>query len=401
MRIVSARFATTLHGKILSGRFKRLAATAAVAALLLFSSLSPDRAASATAPANSSPAPTCATCHAGVAASYAHAAMQHALLTPDANPVLEEHPNLTVKIGNYSYTVETRNGQSAYTVSDGIGSITLPIHWIFGRHSQTWVLERDGVFYESQVSFFRRDQALATTPGHANIVPHSLAEAIGRRTSHAELLKCFNCHSTDATEGARLTLDKLSPGLSCERCHEGAGRHMTDAIHDNFTTLPRSLKAMNAEDTANFCGQCHRTWDTAIRNHWHGPADVRFQPYRLMNSQCFLGSDPRISCTACHDPHKPVETNLASYDAKCMACHGVARKSDPKKPDPKKPDLAKSDAPDSDAASSVPASIVKTCTVAKANCASCHMPKIELPEGHAAFTDHEIRIVRPNEPYPD
>jgi len=352
-----------------------LAAAAVAAAVLLLSNLSPHGAAAATPPTNSSAAPTCSACHSGIAAEYSHAAMQHALLRPGANPVLEEHPDLSVKLGNYSYSVQTRNGQSTYTVSDGNGSIALPIHWIFGQHSQTWVLEKDGIFYESQVSFFRRDQALATTPGHEN-VPHSLNEAIGRRTSHAELLKCFNCHSTGATEGVKLTLDKLRPGLSCERCHEGAARHMADAIHDNFTTLPRSLKAMNAEDSANFCGQCHRTWDTAIRNHWHGPEDVRFQPYRLMNSQCFLGSDPRISCIACHDPHKPVETNLESYDAKCLACHGVSRKSDP-------------------------ATVVKTCTVAKSNCASCHMPKIELPEGHAAFTDHQIRIVRGNEPYPN
>jgi formate-dependent nitrite reductase cytochrome c552 subunit len=32
---------------------------------------------------------------------------------------------------------------------------------------------------------------------------------------------------------------------------------------------------------------------------------------------------------------------------------------------------------------------------------SCHMPKINLPGGHAKFTDHEIRIVRPGDPYPN
>jgi formate-dependent nitrite reductase cytochrome c552 subunit len=39
--------------------------------------------------------------------------------------------------------------------------------------------------------------------------------------------------------------------------------------------------------------------------------------------------------------------------------------------------------------------------VAKANCASCHMPKVNLPGGHMSFTDHEIRIVKPGEPYPN
>jgi hypothetical protein len=29
------------------------------------------------------------------------------------------------------------------------------------------------------------------------------------------------------------------------------------------------------------------------------------------------------------------------------------------------------------------------------------MPKTSLPGGHLKFTDHEIRIVRPGEKYPD
>jgi hypothetical protein len=32
---------------------------------------------------------------------------------------------------------------------------------------------------------------------------------------------------------------------------------------------------------------------------------------------------------------------------------------------------------------------------------SCHMPKVDVPEMHYAFTDHWIRIVRPGETYPD
>jgi formate-dependent nitrite reductase cytochrome c552 subunit len=41
------------------------------------------------------------------------------------------------------------------------------------------------------------------------------------------------------------------------------------------------------------------------------------------------------------------------------------------------------------------------CAVAKANCVSCHMPKVKLANEHITFTDHFIRIVRAGEPYPD
>ena len=42
----------------------------------------------------------------------------------------------------------------------------------------------------------------------------------------------------------------------------------------------------------------------------------------------------------------------------------------------------------------------KACPVSKSKCVSCHMPKIELPGAHYKFSDHRIRIVKPNEPYP-
>jgi CxxC motif-containing protein (DUF1111 family) len=105
--------------------------------------------------------------------------------------------------------------------------------------------------------------------------------------------------------------------------------------------------------------------------------NVRFQPYRLTNSKCYEGTDPRISCVACHDPHQDVVREDSTYDPKCLACHAAA----------------------SHAASS--AVSAKSCPVAKENCVSCHMPKVTLPNGHMTFTDHEIRVVRPGDGYPN
>jgi hypothetical protein len=61
-----------------------------------------------------------------------------------------------------------------------------------------------------------------------------------------------------------------------------------------------------------------------------------------------------------------------SYDSKCLACH---------------------------AAGANPAAHL--CKVSKNNCASCHMPRIDMPGSHHSFTDHQIRIVRANEAFPD
>ena len=355
----------------------RLIGSAALAALLwvacAFLTLDPVKAQSAKPAAA---APTCATCHVGITTSYAHAPMRHALESPGADPVLDTHPSLTVQQAGYTYTVQTKDGHSTYSVTDGKDTLTVPIRWMFGQHSQTWVLEKDGNLYEGLVSYFPRDNGLASTPGDGKIVPTNLTEAMGRRLTIWEVVQCFSCHASGATSGVKLTLDKTRPGLECERCHVGSELHLTDAAAGNFATLPKPLKKMSAQDSANFCGQCHRTWDTVMRNNWKGPVDVRFQPYRLENSRCFIGNDSRISCLACHDPHQPVNHDDTFYDSKCLACHAAAAV----------------------AVATVP---TKTCPVAKAKCASCHMPKVELPGGHALFTDHQIRIVHPGDPYPN
>jgi len=45
--------------------------------------------------------------------------------------------------------------------------------------------------------------------------------------------------------------------------------------------------------------------------------------------------------------------------------------------------------------------MAKVCPTATSQCVSCHMPKVKLPNGHLTFTDHEIRIVKKDEPFPN
>jgi hypothetical protein len=350
-------------------------ARAAVAAGLLMAAAT---AVAAQKPQSAAPV-SCATCHAGVVSNYVHAPMRHAMEPEGADPVLEAHPDLRLEQWGYSYRIETKGGKSTYTVSDGKETLTLPLRWHMGMHAQTWVLEKDGKYYESMVSYFPRMNSLATTPGDQKLTPKTITQAMGRELPVWEARDCFECHASGLKSGEVLTPEKLKPGVECEHCHQGAEQHAVDAQAGNFKTLPASLKKMDAESQSTFCGQCHRTWDTVIRNNWHGPAFVRFQPYRMALSRCFSGDDPRISCLACHDPHQPVSHDSAFYDKKCLACHSGSTTE----------------------ASAKPVAVVpKACPVAKANCVSCHMPKVELPGGNQQFTDHFIRIVKPGEPYP-
>jgi hypothetical protein len=337
----------------------------------------------------------CGDCHERQARSQPETLMGRALALPGNNAVLGKHPVLTVQKGPYTYTVKTENGRSTYSVFDGSSTISVPIVWSFGAGNQTWVLQRDGQFYESLVSYYSSIDGLDTTTGDASIVPSTLEQAFGRRLDAIDTRACFGCHSTGSSVDGRLSLATIHPGASCIRCHTGALDHQASMENGDLTVYPPDLGRLDAEDLSTLCGQCHRTWEMVVRSHWGGEANVRFQPYRLANSRCFNGSDPRISCIACHDPHQPVIQDAAFYDSKCLACHTVTSPRSAQSAHVR-PAAAIASVPPSESAPQ-PGS----CPVAASRCVTCHMPRTRMLGGHLVFTDHEIRVVRPGESYPN
>jgi hypothetical protein len=325
----------------------------------------------------------CVSCHGARAQSQPRTPMGRALALPGANPVLKDNPKLSVRKGPYTYTVETHGDESTYSVTDGPRTISVPIHWNFGAGAQTWVLERNGHQYESAVSFYPSIPGLDFTTGDEDLKPRNLDDAIGREIELRETKVCFGCHASNAVTKGKMTYETLRPGVTCEHCHTGTMTHLSDSFNGDFDSAPPDLRKRSAEDISNFCGQCHRTWETVVRNHWRGELTVRFQPYRLANSKCFDGADARISCIACHDPHVDVTRQDSSYDPQCLACHASTAASRVSSGS----DSAKVHA--------------RICPTGKADCVSCHMPKVKLPNGHMTFTDHQIRIVKPGEPFPN
>ncbi len=217
-------------------------------------------------------------------------------------------PKVTLQTRKGYYAVPDLNGEPLQPyellalnamnaqVSDGTRTISIPIHWNFGAGAQTWVLERDGHRYESAVSYYPSIPGLDFTTGDDDLKPRNLEEAIGREIGMAETKVCFGCHASNAVTNGKMTFETLRPGVTCEHCHAGTTTHLTDSFNGDFDSTPPDFRKWPSEDTSNFCGQCHRSWETVVRNHWRGQLTVRFQPYRLANSKCFDGADPRISC---------------------------------------------------------------------------------------------------------
>lgn len=324
----------------------------------------------------------CAECHTYEAKNFFSTPMAHALERVADCETLIKNPRLQFSEGDFSYQITRQGGQSIYTVSDGTHSISEPVLYCFGQNlaGQTYVFEHNGVFVESRVSYFPALQNLNITILHPRSLPKSLDDALGRRMTTEGALDCFSCHATAAVGNSQLRFDRLQPGVSCEACHGPGEKHLAavKAHQVNDLQIFNPAKLDSFDLTQEFCGACHTSFEQVLTLPNHGGINnLRFQPYRIFNSRAHLINDSRLSCTACHDPHDKLERNAAFYDAKCLACH----LSDAK------------EAKTEERSASV-------CPVSKQLCVTCHMPKVEVPEAHFKFTDHWIRIVKPDEPTP-
>ena len=323
----------------------------------------------------------CAQCHVTQATTRLANPMSRALEPVENCDVLKAHDRLSFRNGSYNYRIVREGNHSSYTISDGLNSISEPILFCFGqgKAGQTYVFQHKGVFFESRVSYYREIQGLDFTIIHPRSVPESLEAGLGRPMTMEAAQGCFACHSTAPVSKGQLHLDQLMPGVTCEGCHGPGEKHIAAIKAGNRNLQIFNPARMEADDLSqDFCGACHVSFEKALLMPGQGGTNnLRYQPYRIFNSRGHSG-DPRISCTACHNPHDKLAEDATLYDSKCLACHLGAR------------DQAKTKA------RSAPA-----CPVGKQKCTTCHMPKIDLPGAHGKFTDHWIRIVKSGEATPN
>lgn len=337
----------------------------------------------------------CLTCHTDMAGAQ-HNVMAQALEKVEESRILQAHPRLRFQNGPYTYQITRQGAQSLYAVTDGKETISEPILWSFGqgRAGQTYLFKHNESFYESRVSFYVDVRNLDTTIGYAPTPAASLNEAAGRALSPDEVRSCIGCHTTGAVDGKRLNVEQMMPGVSCEACHGPGEKHVAAMSAGNFKEkyIFNPARMGGDELTQELCASCHRSAeDVLLMPDQAGINNVRFQPYRIFNSPCY-SDDRRISCAACHNPHEPLresKDDFAYYDAKCNACHQPALKLHTASA--RRPPAASA----TDAARTAP-----PCPTGTQNCASCHMPKVDLPGSHFKFTDHRIRVAKAGEPFP-
>ena len=331
---------------------------------------------------------TCSKCHAKMTATQIATPMANTLIRAETADDLQSRSDLEFKNKNYTYKIKVNGGKADLTVSDGKRTLTDALAWAFGtgKVGQSYLFLRDGNYFESRVTFFSTLNNLNFTPTRALLDPQDLEEARSRPVGIAEVERCFSCHSVTSKIGEDFDTSRLMKGVTCEGCHGPGLKH---AVAMEASALQQGVGdeegrqlifdpgKLNPSDAVDFCGSCHGTWWDIKLTNVKGIANVRAQPYRLMSSKCWGNGDARLRCAACHDPHRDLVEDDASYDEKCLACHVTgAAKADKEHPG-------------------------RACPTGTKNCAGCHMPKIEVPGMFHTFADHRIRIVKPGEPIPD
>jgi len=323
----------------------------------------------------------CVPCHSSIAQTQFQTKM--ALTAEPATRSKFLQSGVAFSQGSFTYQIERSGQLDTYIVSNGSQSVSEPVPWAVGAggNGQSYLFQNGGSWYEARISWYGALGRFDITPDHPTRQPESLDKALGRRISSEEAPKCFGCHFTAATVSDHFDPTHATPGVACEQCHGPAAAHVAasrSGLNEAGASLVNGLRGMSPVDSVDFCGACHRTWWDVNLAGLTGPATVRFPAYRLEKSRCWGKGDARITCVGCHNPHELLVRDARAYDSRCLGCHIASASAKPMQDHPG-----------------------KACPVASQDCVTCHMPKYEVPTMHTKFTDHNIRVVRADAPFPD
>ncbi len=395
-------------------------------------------------------AAVCAQCHSDIADRQRTSQMARTLIPAARSDVLAGHLRDAFHSGPYTDTVSRTPTGFQLSVTDGAATQQALLDWAFGSGNvgQSYLWQTGDTFHEARFNFFHSLNTFADTPGRLHSAPTSLPMALSREMEGFEAQTCFRCHTTAMSSKLPLDVRTVVPGVSCEACHGPGAAHVAavQAEDARAATTPPTTTAslapatwdrhilnptrLSPADSVDLCGSCHSTPTDVRLMGAVGLQTVRFPAYRLTGSRCWLASsptdtpgagDPRLTCQSCHDPHAPLDRVSADYDTACLRCHTnrapptppvtLSAAKDPRISAPPhfQAQAATDLVPAAAAANRGGASPIATahtalapaCPVATRQCTSCHMSKFELPEMHAKFTDHRIRITHPGEPFPD
>jgi photosynthetic reaction center cytochrome c subunit len=320
----------------------------------------------------------CLSCHPAEVEGYARTAMAHSLRRAGNEPegtVSAQGSTITMHSLPTGYWQHWENAgdSSDYRVDFVIGS---------GTHASGYLVDVDGHLFQSPVAFYTRRQAYDLAPGYENLPDPDFTRPVSE--------ECVLCHSGNALHVVGTLNQYRSPvfsadGITCERCHGPAEKHLADPRAGTIVN-PAKLEPA-ARDSV--CEQCHLFGVARVPNPgkqlsdfvpgqrledaftiYHnavppgspaGAFKVISHAEQLALSACARNSGGKLWCGTCHDPHNEPEQPVQYYRAKCLTCHAT---NFPVSPHP----------------------------TISSDCLGCHMPRRDAQDGgHTVFTDHRIQ----------
>ena len=262
---------------------------------------------------------------------------------------------------------ELEEGGGVRFTAPGADPPAVPVDAVFGsglRGLTPVSFAAGGRLRELRLSFSHARDGWFPTPGGEED-----EDALGNLDTTEESANCIGCHATALVwdEDGRFNPHEAVLGISCERCHGSGIAHVEAQSAGGDPGPIFHPGVLSPADQVAFCGQCHRQpTDFEPREILaRDPLLARHAGASLMMSACFRESDPAntITCTECHDPHRPDPAGPERTRAVCSRCH--------------------------EDASSLHR---QTAVAAGADCAGCHLPTESEAFHGTPFTDHWIRL---------
>lgn len=331
-------------------------------------------------PAEAVGADTCAACHADIAATQAeHPMARSATAVSEATRDRWFSDEMLARAVHWPEALGSRpayrtGGEAVRFEAPGADPSSVAVEAVFGsglRGLTPVAFAPDRRLRELRLSFSRARDGWFPTPGGEDD-----PDPLGDLDSAEASANCLGCHATALAWDAE---DRFDPhravlGVTCERCH-GAGAAHVEAQSAGASGGIFHPGRLPPPEQVAFCGQCHRQpTDFEPRQILaREPGLARHAGASLMMSACFRESPPEraITCTECHDPHRPDPATPARARVVCLRCH-------------QQPETLHA------AAGGIPED--------GGDCASCHLPTEREAFHGTPFTDHWIR--RPREPPP-
>lgn len=351
---------------------------------------------------------SCRECHEAISKQYESHPMAHAMI-PAAGDELEDLPAGDAgfsPIATRRYRVERREGGEWHHelgLDPNTGEVLYdqaePIAFTIGSgtRGRSYVLVRDGRFYQSPVSWYAAEAKWDLSPGYR---PEG-HQRFGREITD----RCLRCHCGqpgDIVGGTAEVPVYAEPyvkefGISCERCHGPGEAHIefhrgSEKSGSDPIVNPEKLDPARRDDT---CNQCHLQGEAQLlrqgRDHddfrpgdllgdiWtvfvhgtdvdaDGATEAVSHVQQMQSSRCYIESERALGCISCHDPHGgPSEAErVAHYRQSCLKCHETT--SPCSEPVAQRVAIVPSD-----------------------DCTQCHMPRLSANDiPHTTQTDHRV-----------